>query len=98
MNLTLFLFPLFVVVIEGPWTVRRLWTVLPFVRPPWLIISIIAALPIISLVTPLPVVTILYAWGRIALCENCAAPITELRSISPQAGHDPVDVGDLRAA
>jgi hypothetical protein len=32
------------------------------------------------------------------LLKNRAAPIAELRSISPQASHDPIGIGDLRAA
>jgi hypothetical protein len=59
--------PLFVVII-------RPGPVVPVVRPR----------PIISIITSLPVVAILTAWGRtVALFKNRAAPIAELRSISP---------------
>ena len=62
------IFPLFVVIVVTP------WTVVPAVTPR----------PIISIVTLLPVVAIFTTCGRIvALFKDRAAPIAELRSISP---------------
>jgi hypothetical protein len=68
---------LFVVIVVTPWPVFPVVTLRP-------IISIVTSLPIVSIVTPLPVVATLTTCGRIvALFKNRAAPIAELRSISP---------------
>ena len=70
-------FPLFIVIVVRPRPVFPVVTPRP-------IIPIVTPRPIISIVTPLPVVAILTTCGRIvALFKNCAAPIAELRSISP---------------
>jgi hypothetical protein len=62
------IFPLFVVIVVTPWPV----------------FPVVTLRPIIPIVTPLPVVAILTTCGRIvALFKNRAAPIAELRSISP---------------
>ena len=54
--------------------------------------------PVVPVVTPLPVAAILTSSGRVvALFKNRAARSAELRDISPQASHDPVRIGHLRA-
>jgi hypothetical protein len=63
--------------------VVRPWPVVPVVTP-WTVVPVVTPRPIIPIVTPLPVVAILTTCGRIvSLFKNRAAPIAELRSISP---------------
>ena len=66
---------LFVVIVVRP------WPVFPVVTP-WTVVPAVTPRPIISIVTS--VVAILTTCGRIVvLFKNRAAPIAELRSISP---------------
>jgi hypothetical protein len=73
--------PLLLIIIVRPWTVVRPRTVVPVGRP-WPIISIVAPGPVIS-ISPFVLAILTTRGCCVALSEYRAAPIAELRSISP---------------
>src|SRR5437763_8606287 len=78
--------------------IQSFWLIFVLVRPR----SILAVRPllIVAIVGPLPIIAVIVATsGRIAaLLKHSPTPFAEIRSVSPQAGHDAAHIRHVRTA